>query len=121
MAARRGGVRLRPPDEAGDCGAQSMYFSALCRSLGIPARTTGGWQLFSGNFGDHFWAEFFLPNYGWLPVDPTAAELSLYPPDLTDQQRKVFIDFYFGVRTPCAATSSWTWTSRSSRPRRRTC
>jgi transglutaminase-like putative cysteine protease len=84
----------------GDCGAQSMYFTALCRSLGIPARTTGGWQLLSGNFGDHFWAEFFLPNYGWLPVDPTIAELALYPGDLDNQQRDTFIDFYFGGQDP---------------------
>ena len=41
-------------NKRGDCGAQSMYFSAMCRSLGIPARTTGGWQLFSGSFGGHF-------------------------------------------------------------------
>ena len=84
----------------GDCGAQGMYFAALCRSLGIPARTTGGWQLFSGNFGSHFWAEFFLPNYGWIPVDPTAAEFALYPADLTEQQRKTYLDFYFGGQDP---------------------
>ncbi len=29
----------------GDCGSQSMYFAALCRSLGIPARAVGGYQL----------------------------------------------------------------------------
>ena len=84
----------------GDCGAQGMYFAALCRSLGIPARTTGGWQLFSGNFGSHFWAELFLPNYGWIPVDPTAAEFALYPSDLTEQQRNTFLDFYFGGQDP---------------------
>jgi hypothetical protein len=86
----------------GDCGAQSIYFSALCRALGIPARTTGGWQMFNGNFGDHFWAEFFLPNYGWLPVDPTVAEMADYPSasQLTEQQRDEFKDFYFGGQDP---------------------
>jgi len=29
----------------GDCGCQSMYFAALCRSIGIPARATGGKQM----------------------------------------------------------------------------
>jgi len=38
----------------GDCGAQSMYLSALCRSVGIPARTTGGFQIFSGTPAGHF-------------------------------------------------------------------
>ncbi len=79
----------------GDCGAQSIYFSALCRSLGIPARATGGFQLFSGDFGTHFWAEFFLPNYGWIPVDTSAAQLALFPPDLTQDQRQAFMDFFF--------------------------
>lgn len=80
----------------GDCGAQSMYFSALCRSVGIPARTTGGWQLFTGNFSGHFWAEFFLPNYGWLPVDPTAADIVGYLTDVSDADKKTFQDFFFG-------------------------
>jgi transglutaminase-like putative cysteine protease len=79
----------------GDCGAQSMYFSALCRAVGIPARTTGGWQLFSGNFAGHFWAEFFLPDYGWVPVDPTAADIADYIPDLSEAEVRSFQDFFF--------------------------
>ncbi|MBI0582644.1 MAG: transglutaminase domain-containing protein [Methanomassiliicoccus sp.] len=58
----------------GDCGAQSMYYSALLRSLGVPARACGGYQMFAGGTGSHFWAEFYLPNYGWVPVDVTAAD-----------------------------------------------
>lgn len=82
--------------QRGDCGAQSMYFSAMCRSLGIPARTTGGWQLFTDAFAGHFWAEFYLPNYGWIPVDTSCAQLAIYPKDLTAEQRQIFIDYYFG-------------------------
>ena len=80
----------------GDCGSQSIYFSALCRSLGIPARATGGFQLFSGEFGTHFWAEFYLPNYGWIPVDTSGAQLALYVNDLSSEDRQTFIDYYFG-------------------------
>ncbi len=79
----------------GDCGAQSIYFSAMCRSLGIPARATGGFQLFSGDFGSHFWAEFYLPNYGWIPVDTSAAQIALFPTNLTQEQRQAFLDFFF--------------------------
>jgi transglutaminase-like putative cysteine protease len=79
----------------GDCGAQSMYFSALCRAVGIPARTTGGWQLFSGNFDGHFWAEFYLPDYGWVPVDPTVAETADYIPALSEEEIRRFHDFFF--------------------------
>jgi len=80
----------------GDCGAQSMYFTALCRSIGIPARTTGGFQLFSGEFGGHFWAELYLPNYGWIPVDTSAAQSALYSKDATLEQKQTFIDYFFG-------------------------
>ena len=79
----------------GDCGAQSMYFSAMARSLGIPARATGGYQTLLGNYGDHFWAEFYLPNYGWVPLDTSigqAPELAT----VTPEQARAFEDYYFG-------------------------
>ena len=84
----------------GECDVQAEFFVALCRAVGIPARAvTGmvGWgpwmeredlklrseghtqlstdglaaaRLF-GPFEGHRWAEFYLPDYGWVPVDPT--------------------------------------------------
>jgi transglutaminase-like putative cysteine protease len=84
----------------GDCGAQSAYFSALCRAVGIPARTTGGWQLIPGVEGPHFWAEFYLPNYGWLPVDTSLAQIAQYLPELTAEQRNRFQNYFFGNMDP---------------------
>ncbi len=84
----------------GDCGAQSIYFAALCRAIGIPARATGGYQLFPGMEGTHFWAEFYLPNYGWVPVDTSVAQVSKYLPELTDKQKKAFKDYFFGSMDP---------------------
>mgnify|MGYP003681896686 CR=1 FL=1 len=56
----------------GDCGEFSVVFAALCRAVGIPARTvTCIW--FKG--GGHQWAEVLLPPYGWIPVDPSVAEM----------------------------------------------
>lgn len=80
----------------GDCGTQSMYFAALCRAIGIPARSTGGYQLIPGYSGPHFWAEFYLPNYGWIPVDPTIAEAADWAARLTDEERGRYQDFCFG-------------------------
>lgn len=84
----------------GDCGAQSMYFCALLRALGIPCRATGGWQLAPGHHGNHFWAEFYLPRYGWVPVDTSVAQIYLYLPDLTEKEKKAYKDFYFGSMDP---------------------
>jgi transglutaminase-like putative cysteine protease len=79
----------------GDCGSQSMYFSALCRSLGIPARTCGGLQLVPGLEGDHFWAEFYIEGYGWIPVDVTVAEAADWSYNATENEREEFKDFFF--------------------------
>ncbi len=80
----------------GDCGAQGSYFAALCRAVGIPARVPGGWQLFSGNFSPHFWAEFYVPNYGWLPVDPSVGQASLYTTMVDPEVKSAYTDFFFG-------------------------
>lgn len=84
----------------GGCGQYSALFVALCRAVGIPARTVYafyGWLPWikekdlqpldklepslspSGLAGGHYqggsrvhmWAEFYLPNYGWVPIDAT--------------------------------------------------
>ena len=55
----------------GDCGEYSVVFAALCRAVGIPARTvTCNW--FTG-YG-HQWAEFLCPPHGWIPVDASVAD-----------------------------------------------
>lgn len=87
----------------GDCGAQSMYFAALCRAVGIPARAPGGMQLFPNprtGCGDHFWAQIYLPGYGWMPVDTSVGQLAKYMPGITDQQKQDFVDYFFGNMDP---------------------
>lgn len=84
----------------GDCGSQSMYFAALCRSLGIPARSVGGYQLVPGSAGTHFWAEYYLEGYGWVPVDVTAAETADWSYNATADQRHRFKAYYFGGLDP---------------------
>jgi len=80
----------------GDCGAQSMFFAALCRSMGIPARSTGGRQLVPGWSGSHFWAEFYLEGYGWLPVDTSIADAADWTGSITEEQRQTYKNFFFG-------------------------
>ncbi|ABN57069.1 MULTISPECIES: transglutaminase-like domain-containing protein [Methanoculleus] len=78
----------------GDCGTQSMLFAALCRSLGIPARAVGGYQmLLSETPGTHFWAEYYLPGYGWVPNDVTVAEAADWVV-IPEEKRSAFKDYY---------------------------
>jgi transglutaminase-like putative cysteine protease len=71
---------------AGDCGKYTALFCAMAISQGIPCRPIAGLQFSApfphtysskGNpadvnaYGMHVYAEFFLPNYGWIPVDAT--------------------------------------------------
>lgn len=78
----------------GDCGTQSMYFAALCRSLGIPARAVGGYQLVPGFEGTHFWSEYYLPGYGWIPNDVTIAEGAEWSFEATDDDRHQYKAYY---------------------------
>lgn len=56
---------------SGDCGVQALLFIALCRVSGIPARWQSGWETKPLAPNMHDWAEFYIPPYGWLPVDPS--------------------------------------------------
>ncbi len=58
----------------GDCSEYSYLFVALCRAVGIPARIEAGFVFhYVGESTEdgHMWAEYFLENYGWVPVDAT--------------------------------------------------
>ncbi|MEM3726677.1 MAG: transglutaminase domain-containing protein [Candidatus Bathyarchaeia archaeon] len=58
----------------GDCSEYSYLFAALCRAVGIPARVQAGFAFHyeSSVVEDgHMWAEYYIENYGWVPVDAT--------------------------------------------------
>jgi transglutaminase-like putative cysteine protease len=80
----------------GDCVIQSVFYAALCRSVGIPARVHNGPIFPPGMKNDHVWAEVYFPRYGWLPVDVTYSEVAAMVPGLTDAQRRQIRDFFFG-------------------------
>lgn len=61
----------------GLCGAQSKLLTALCRSVGIPARVVWGCLYtpeYGGSFGHHGWNEIYMGKAGWIPVDVTIGE-----------------------------------------------
>jgi hypothetical protein len=58
----------------GDCSEFSYLFVALCRAIGVPARVETGFafHLTHEDLEDgHMWAEYYLEDYGWVPVDAT--------------------------------------------------
>jgi hypothetical protein len=86
----------------GDSGSQSIYFAALCRSAGIPARVLAGWRIPASGRGSatpHFWAEVYLPNYGWVPVDAATGQMIKYT-DAGMSLKKDFIDCFFSRLDP---------------------
>jgi len=66
----------------GDSAEFSNLFVALLRANDIPSRRISGWGGDLNEGGEytsrqvsHGWAEFYLPNYGWIPTDPTFGRL----------------------------------------------
>jgi len=80
----------------GDCVIQSVFYAALCRSVGVPARVLNGPIFPPGMKNDHVWAEVYFPNCGWMPVDVTYSEVASMVPGLDAQERRRIRDFFFG-------------------------
>lgn len=69
-------------DKKGFCGHFASSFTFLMRAAGVPARVVTGYQGAEYNaIGDyhiirqseaHAWVEVWLPNQGWIRIDPTA-------------------------------------------------
>lgn len=63
---------------AGECGAHSRLFTALCRAVDIPSRVVWGCIYVpnrGGSFGQHGWNEVYMGKAGWIPLDTTLKEI----------------------------------------------
>lgn len=88
----------------GKCVDFSSVFVALSRSAGVPAREFLGTRI--SKDGDitgayHCRAEFYLPNYGWVPIDPSDVAKLMLNEDLDINDSKVIDarDYFFGAQT----------------------
>lgn len=65
----------------GSCSEYSFSFIALCRAAGLPARYVGAIVVRGddASLDDvfHRWPEIYLPNYGWIPIDPQGGDKPL--------------------------------------------
>jgi transglutaminase-like putative cysteine protease len=88
----------------GKCVDFSSVFVALSRTAGVPAREILGTRI--SKDGDitgayHCRAEFYLPNYGWVPVDPSDVAKLMLKENLDINDSKVIEarDYFFGAQT----------------------
>ena len=85
----------------GKCTDISSVYVALCRAAGVPAREIFGLRLGKKSEQEitgwqHCWAEFFLPGYGWVPVDPADVLKAMLVEKLTlDSPRVTELRDYF--------------------------
>lgn len=91
-------------DLRGKCVDFSSVFVALARSVGVPAREILGTRI--AKDGDitgayHCRAEFYLPSFGWVPVDPSDVAKLMLNEDLEIDDPNVIEarDYYFGAQT----------------------
>ncbi len=92
----------------GKCTDIHSVFVALCRAVGVPAREIFGIRM--GRKGkktditkwEHCWAEFFLPGYGWVPVDPADVTKMMLKHHLTlkDKETKQWRRYFWGAWDP---------------------
>jgi len=74
----RGDIYYACDTKRGNCTDFHAVFIGFARAVGIPAKFAIGFPLpvdrGEGEIaGYHCWAEFYLPGYGWVPVDTSEA------------------------------------------------
>jgi transglutaminase-like putative cysteine protease len=91
----------------GKCADIHSVFVALARASGIPCREVFGIRLGKKDGEDitgahHCWAEFYVPGYGWVPVDPAdVLKLRLTEKaDLNDPRVVQAREYYWGGIDP---------------------
>jgi len=61
-------------NKAGVCDEFANLTIAFGRIKGIPAKYVAGISFDGQRFANHGWAEFYNPEFGWIPIDSTFAE-----------------------------------------------
>ncbi|MDD3178264.1 MAG: transglutaminase family protein [Candidatus ainarchaeum sp.] len=61
----------------GVCDEFSVLAASLLRARGFPVRYVSGYSNSTYEWQAHAWLEVYIPNQGWIPVDPTYGEVGL--------------------------------------------
>lgn len=63
---------------SGSCSEYTFVMVAMCRAAGLPARYAGSVVIRGDDASRddvfHRWVEVYLPNYGWVPIDPSGGD-----------------------------------------------
>lgn len=91
----------------GKCADIHSVFVALARAAGVPAREVFGIRMGKKAQEDitawqHCWAEFFLPGYGWVPVDAADVRKAMLTENLKleDARTKELRAYFWGGIDP---------------------
>lgn len=94
-------------DPGGKCADISSVYVALARAAGVPSREVFGIRMGKKAEQDistwqHCWAEFYLPGYGWVPVDPADVRKMMLVHKLTldDDKTKEYHEYFWGGIDP---------------------
>lgn len=98
----RGDVEELLSSLGGKCADIHSVFVALARAAGVPAREVFGIRLPKGAEGDmtkaqHCWAEWYLPGYGWVVVDPADVRKAILERKITVEEARPLREYYFGA------------------------
>lgn len=78
----------------GDSFVYANLFTALARKAGIPARMVAGFLVDETKTArPHYWSEFYLADFGWVPADPYLGDNGAAGFTSGDASAA---DFYFG-------------------------
>ena len=89
-----GGARDVLEEKKADSYSASLLFCALARAADIPAQPVAGVLINRYmETTEHYWAEFWLDGFGWIPLDP-ALGAGAAPSDFNLRQGHA--EYYFG-------------------------
>ena len=98
-----GDVHSLLKSKKGKCVDLHSVYVSLAKSVGVPAREILGIRIPKGKEGDmtgayHCWAEFYLPGYGWVPIDPSDVRKIMLDKKIPNvEEAKEYKEYYFGT------------------------
>lgn len=89
-------------EKSGKCADINSVYVALARASDVPARDIYGIRMHKDKEGDitkyqHCWAEFYLPGYGWVVVDPADVLKYKLEKNPTPDELKARREYFFGA------------------------